>query len=154
MDMPKPGPGHEKLELFAGNWSGEETMHPSPWDPAGGKATATISNRTACDGFWVVGDYEQRRGGAVTFRGHSVAGYDERSGEVQLHWFDSMGMGADLFRGKFDGSRLTLTCTNPMGHHRLAYDFSERGTMRSRMETSADGQRWSPMFDGVYHRKA
>jgi len=50
------------------------------------------------------------------------------------------------------GQTLTLECKNPMGHHRLAYDFSEKGTLRSRMESNQDGKEWSPMFDGVYHQ--
>ncbi|HET6201663.1 MAG TPA: DUF1579 family protein [Planctomycetota bacterium] len=152
MEMPKPGPGHKKLESLAGNWTGEEKMHPSPWEPKGGAATAAMTNRVACDGFWVVGDYEQRRGPAVTFRGHAVFGYDAQNDEVVLHWFDPTGMGADLFRGKFEGPRLTLTCKNAMGTHRLAYDLSEGGTLRSRMESSQDGKKWTPVFDGVYHK--
>jgi len=151
MEMPKPGPNHKKLELLAGAWSGEEKMHPSPWEPKGGVAKATIVSRVACDGFHVVGDYEQRRNGVVTFRGHAVYGIDPKSQEVVLHWFDSMGLGGDVFRGKFQGQTLTLECKNPMGHHRLAYDFSEKGTLRSKMESTQDGKKWSPMFDGVYH---
>ncbi len=153
MEMPKPGAGHKKLETLAGTWTGEEKMFPSPWEPKGGTATATISNRVACAGFWVVEDYEQKRGAVVTFRGHAVWGYDAQAGEVVLHWFDSMGMGAELFRGRFEGERLTVTCKNPMGTHRLSYDLLEKGTIRSKMETSQDGKTWAPMFEGVYHKK-
>jgi hypothetical protein len=154
MEMPKPSPTHKKLELFAGTWAGEEKMHPSAWDPKGGVASASLASRVACEGFWVVGDYEQRRNGVVTFRGHSVFGCDDKSQEVVLHWFDSMGMGPDLFRGKFQGQILTLTCKNQMGTHRLTYDFSEKGTLRSKMETSQDGKQWAAMFDGIYHHEA
>jgi len=153
MEMPKPTPVHRELAALAGRWTGDETMHPSPWDPQGGVAKATISNHVACDGFWVTGDYEQRRGDVVTFRGHSVFGYDAPSGEVTLHWFDSMGMGTDVFRGKLEEKRMALTSQNAMGLHRMTYDLSEKGTLRSRMETSRDGKQWTPMFDGVYHRE-
>lgn len=153
MEMPKPGPGHEKLASFTGTWSGEETMHPSPWDPKGGKANATTSGRVICDGFYVAGDYEQKRGGQVTFRGHSVIGFDDKTQEVVMHWFDSMGMGAELFRGKWKGDVLTLQSRSPMGHARLTYDFQEQGTLRTRMEMSQDGAQWAPMFDGAYHKK-
>ncbi len=152
MDMPKPGPVHEKLARFAGTWSGQETMHPSPWDPKGGLADATLTSRVACDGFWIVGDYEQRRGGVVTFRGHSIFGFDAKTQEVVLHWFDSMGMGPDVFRGKFSGETLAVICENSMGRHRMTYDFSEKRTLRSRMESTLDGDVWQPMFDGVYHQ--
>ncbi|MFO0985045.1 MAG: DUF1579 family protein [Planctomycetota bacterium] len=151
MEMPKPGAAHKQLEVFAGTWRGEEKMHPSPWDPKGGVATASLVSRVACDGFYVVGDYEQRRDGVVSFRGHSVFGYDAPSQEVVLYWFDSTGMGVDVFRGKLEGQTLKLTCHNAMGHHRLVYDFRERDTLRSKMDTSADGKQWQTMFEGAYH---
>ena len=65
MEMPKPGPGHRVLESFAGDWQGEETMHPSHWDPAGGVAQATTTSRVICDGFYVAGDYEARKGSGI-----------------------------------------------------------------------------------------
>ncbi|MBL8859216.1 MAG: DUF1579 family protein [Planctomycetes bacterium] len=153
MEMPKPGPNHKKLEAFAGSWSGEETMYPSVWDPKGGVATATTVARVICDGFYVAGDYEQSRGGQVTFRGHSVFGFDEKKGEVVSHWFDSMGMGVDIFRGKWEGQTIALLSSSPMGQHRLTYDFREAGIMRMKMEMSQDGKAWKAMFDGVYQRK-
>src|SRR5262245_55599697 len=131
MEMPKPSAGHKKLEALAGNWSGEEQMHPSPWEPEGGVATATITNRVVCEGFWVVGDYEQRRGGAVSYRGHSVFGCEPKGEEVALHWYDSMGIGVDVFRGKNQGQVLTLVCKNAMGTHRLVYDLSQKDTLRA-----------------------
>jgi hypothetical protein len=80
-------------------------------------------------------------------------GYDEKAQEYVLHWFDSMGMGDDVFRGRLEGQRLTLLSKNFMGHHRLTYDLSEKGTLRTKMEMSGDGKQWKAMFDGVYHRK-
>jgi hypothetical protein len=154
MEMPKPGRGHVKLESFAGNWSGEEKMYPSQWDPKGGVAQGTMNSKVACDGFYVVGDYEQKRDGVVTYRGHSVTGYDPNTQEVVMHWFDSIGMGAEEFRGKFQGDTLTLLSKGPMGHNRLTYDLREKGTLRSKMEMSQDGKQWSAMFDGVYHKRA
>ena len=152
MEMPKPTAGHKKIEILAGSWKGEERMHPSEWDPKGGVAKAKIDSRIGLDGFYVIGDYEQSRDGKVTFRGHSITGYQADSGEVVMHWFDSMGMGVDVFRGKFAGDVLTLQAENPMGKHRLTYDFKEKGTIRSKMEMSKDGKTWKAMFDGVYHR--
>lgn len=154
MEMPKPGPNHKKLEAFAGMWKGEEKMYPSEWDPKGGVSNATMNCRVACDGFYVVGEYEQSRDGVVTFRGHSVIGFEEQGQEVVMYWFDSMGMGANLFRGKFDGQAVSMLSSSVMGQHRMTYDFREKGTMRSKMETSKDGKSWKTMFDGVYQKKA
>ena len=47
MEMPKPSPGHQRLQALVGRWEGEETMHPSQWDPAGGVAVGRTSSRLA-----------------------------------------------------------------------------------------------------------
>jgi hypothetical protein len=152
MDMPKPTDAHKKLEKLAGTWRGEETMHPSPLDPQGGTAEASLSSRVGLDGFAVIGDYEQSRGGHVTFRGHSVFTFDAAKDEYVLHWFDVMGQGADQFRGRFEGDSLTLTQAGPRGQNRMTYTFTDDGRMNSKMEMSPDGTRWSTLFEGVYTR--
>ena len=152
MEMPRPGEAHRKLERLVGVWSGEETMFPSEWDPAGGTAEATSRARRALDGFAVLVDYEQRRAGQVTFSGHGVWTADAKSGEVVLYWFDSLGLGLETFRGGWEGDVLAVRSRNPMGHARLVYDLAEPGRMLNRMETSRDGEEWKPMFEGVYRR--
>ena len=72
MEMPKPAPGHLKLERMAGSWEGEEKMPPSQWDPKGGVATGRSKSRVALSGFALITDYEQERDGIVTFSGHGV----------------------------------------------------------------------------------
>jgi len=153
MDLPKPGADHERLEKLAGPWAGTETMHPSPWDPKGGKAEAVTRGRISLGGFAVVVDYEQRRDGRVTFEGHGVYLWDGEAREVVLHWFDSMGGGREEFRGSWDGDRLTLTSKNPMGYARMLYDFSEPGRLSSAMDMSKDGESWSRLFDGSYQHE-
>lgn len=64
-----------------------------------------------------------------------------------------MGMADDVFRGEFQGEALTLVCRNAMGQQRLTYDLGEKGTLRSKMETSPNGKQWAAMFEGVYHKK-
>lgn len=152
MEMPRPGELHRTLARLAGEWSGDETMFPSPWDPAGGTADGHTTAREALGGFAVISDYEQRRDGEVSFSGHGVWTVDAESQEVVLHWFDSLGMGLEIFRGGWEGDVLTVRSRNPMGHARLTYDLSEEGVVRNRMETSADGESWAPMFEGVYRR--
>lgn len=51
MEIPKPAPGHLRLETLAGLWEGEETMYPSPWLPEGGHATGRTRSRLALNGF-------------------------------------------------------------------------------------------------------
>lgn len=150
MEMPKPSADHQRLHKLAGNWTGTETMHPSPWDPKGGTAEATTRARVDLDGFVVVVDYEQRRGGQRTFAGHGVYTWDAHGKQVVLHWWDTMGQGVEEFCGAWTGDRLTLQSKSPMGHARLTYDYSKAGAMTSRMEMSQDSKTWTAMFDGSY----
>lgn len=152
MDMPKPGPGQARLQKLAGNWEGEETMYPSQWDPKGGTATGRNRSRLALNGFVLITDYEQERGGIITFTGHGVMSYDSKSDLVTLHWFDSMGSPPEVFTGRFDGDRLTVAHGGPGMHTRLTYDVSEPRQMQSKMETSQDGVTWKTFFDARYKR--
>ena len=152
MEMPKPSEAHKRLELLIGSWSGEEIMQPSPWDQQGGTATGRVINRFAVDGFVVVQDYEQEREGRVTFRGHGIFSWDAGRQDYALHWFDSMGMPPNEFRGKFEGKVLTMTCQNPMGHSRGIFDFTEAGTYSFKMDMSQDGSQWQNLMSGTYAR--
>ncbi len=153
MHMPKPDASHELMHALAGNWTGDERMHPSPWDPAGGTASARMTGRVALGGFAVIGDYEQRRGGQVTFTGHSVHTIDPATKEHVLHWFDCMGSGAEQFRGSWQGQRLVLTSQGPQGHMRVIYELAGKDTLISKMEMSQDGKKWSALVDATYRRQ-
>lgn len=152
MDMPRPSAGHRQLEALAGEWTGEETMHPSAWDPQGGVAEGRTRSRIALEGFAVVTDYEQRRDGVRTFSGHGVFTYDPKADRVSLHWFDCMGSPPEVFTGRFEGERITLAHGGPGMHARLVYDLGSPGEMTTRMEMSPDGAAWSTLFDGQYRR--
>ena len=119
----------------------------------GGKADGTTRSRTALSGFAIISDYEQSRGGKTSFEGHGVYTWDARANQVVMHWFDSIGQGAEEFRGTWKGDVLTLASKSPMGHARLTYDLSKTGVMSSMMETSQDGSKWTKLFDGSYTRK-
>lgn len=153
MEMPKPTEAHKKLALIAGLWAGEEKMMPSPWDPKGGTATAKVSSRLALNGFVVVGDYQQMRDGVCTFEGHSVWWYDGNQGCYVLHWWDTMGVAPNVFKGNFDGDTLTMTCVDQQGHSRLTYTYSGANSLRSIMEMSQDGKNWMKLFEGSYSRQ-
>jgi hypothetical protein len=152
MDMPKPTPDHERLARLAGTWKGKETMHPSQWDPKGGQADGETRARVALGGFCVTVDYAQTRDGVRTYEGHGVYAWDGGTGEVVLHWFDSMGGTREEFRGGWHGDTLMITSKGPMGFARLTYDFGKPGQLSSTMQMSPDGSKWSTLFDGVYTR--
>jgi len=152
MEMPKPGPGHETLKRLAGVWEGEEVMHPSPWDPEGGRATGRTTSRMALGGFALITDYAQERGGAVTYSGHGVWTFDSERERYVLDWFDSMGSPPERFHGRFEGNVLTVAHGGTGMHARLTYDLREPDRLVSRMEMSQGGEAWSTLFDGRYTR--
>jgi Protein of unknown function (DUF1579) len=153
MEMPTLNEHHRRLAKLVGSWKGEEKLSPSPWDPAGGTAIGTVRNQTALDGFAVIQDYEQQRNGAVTFRGHGVFTWDSNQGSYVLHWFDSMGMPPNDFRGSFEGEVLSLTNKGPMGLSRCSFDLREPNAYRFRMEVSPDGKQWQTFMEGKYQKE-
>jgi len=153
MQMPPPTAEHDRLKALVGSWTAEETLHPSAWDPKGGKATATVLSRMDMDGFWLLTDYVQTRDGKVTYRGHGVFGWDPASSSYLMYWFDSMGsIAAAPAKGRLDGNRLVFAQQGPMGHSRYTYDFQAEGKYRFSIEHSQDAKSWATFMDGNYRR--
>ncbi len=152
-EMPKPTDAHKRLERLIGKWKGEEKMHPSPWDPIGGIAIARINNRSALDGFTVMQDYEQERNGEVGFRGHGVFSFDATQQCYFLHWWDSMGMPPNEFKGNLMDNILTLTSQSPMGLNRATFDLRQDGKYTFTLDASQDGKQWYTMMEGNYKRE-
>ncbi len=152
MDMPALQEGHRRLALLEGTWEGEETMHPSPWDPKGGVAFGRNENTFAVNGFSLLTDYAQIRDGATTFTGHGIFSYDAEQDLYSLYWVDSIGSPPELFTGRFDGDVLTLGHGGHM-HVRMTWDMTEPGRMDSKMEMSQDGVSWNTLFEAIYIKK-
>jgi hypothetical protein len=152
MDMPKPDADHAKLEALAGRWQGEENMHPSPWDPDGGKAIGRTTSRLALGGFALISDYEQERDGVTTFLGHGVMTFDPKEALYTLHWFDSMGSPPEVFKGRFEGGVLTMAHGGPGMHVRLTRDLRDPHELVTTMQMSRDGNDWNTLFDARYKR--
>ena len=153
MEMPKPGEAHARLLKLVGRWHGEETVHPAPWDPAGGTATAVVENRVVLDGFAVVQEYQQTRGGKLNFSGHGLFWWDGAADQYVMTWFDSMmGVPAE-YRGAFDGEVLRLVHTMKQGGFaRCSFDCTTAGRYTFRLEMSPDGTTWAPSLEGAYNR--
>jgi hypothetical protein len=151
MDMPRPNDSNRKLERLVGTWSGEETMHPSPYAP-GGKYTGKVRNTRALDGFAVIQDYDQEKDGKVGFRGHGIFRFDQASGKYQMIWFDTFGVGASHMEGTFEGDVLTLQMKASQGHVRATWHLSKLDEYGYLMEVSGDGSHWSPFIEATYRR--
>lgn len=150
MEMPNPTDAHRKLQTLVGSWRGEEQLFPTPWDPKGGLAVGRVRNRVALDGFVVVQEYEQERDGSVNFRGHGVFSWDALQQSYTLHWFDSLGMPPNVFRGTFVDNTLTLTNHEQQGFTRATWIFADEKHYSYKMEVSADGNQWQKVMEGNY----
>jgi hypothetical protein len=149
-----PTPEHRQLARFAGTWRVRETLHPSPWDPRGGTAEATLVARLILDGLALEEDYEQRREGRVTYRGHGVLAWDPREARYLLWWFDTLGQPPRApARGSFEGDRLVLEQESPVGRARYTYDFVRDGEFAFRIEHSRDGKDWRAFVEARYVRE-
>ena len=155
MQMPKPTRFHKKLLDLVGTWTGDEVMHPMPWDPQGGKAKGSYKVRAALDGFGVIQDYVQKRGGKQSYVGHGVLGYDAQANCYLWHWSDSMGgVPNQVSKGTWTGKTLVFVASCEQGHSRYTYVFKKKDVLEFSIEMSQDGQDWAPFMNGTYTRKS
>lgn len=153
MEMPKVTKEHEKLHVFAGEWEGDEVMHPGPMGP-GGPSKGEMKARVDIDGFFVISDYVQRRNGAPGYKGHSVYGFDAQAGEYTWYWVDSMGFPSVPSRGKWIGDTLTFESSHPGGKGRYTYRWEGADKHHFRIENSFDGgATWTTFMDATYTRR-
>jgi hypothetical protein len=155
MDMPGPPlEQHRKLEVFAGNWEGDETIYPSPWDPKGGPATGRMETRMGLDGFFLISDYTETRGGQVSYRGHGVYGWDPQDQCYTMHWFDGMGSIPKIWaKGKWEGNVLMFQHQHERGHSRYTYTIAGNREFHFKIDSSQDGKAWQTFMEGTYRKK-
>ncbi|MCC6523389.1 MAG: DUF1579 family protein [Polyangiaceae bacterium] len=152
MSMPEPTPAHAALAAFAGRFVGEETLHPSPWDPEGGRAVGHLEARMALGGLCLVSDYREERAGRVVMEGHGVYGYEPGPDLYVMTWVDSAGGGAPVVaRGRFEGGTLTYLASSPRGESRYVYRPTETG-YHFRIELRAPDAAWRPFLEASYRR--
>jgi hypothetical protein len=152
MHEPEPSAHHRKLAVLAGSWIGEETMHPSPWNPDPAKATGHIDSRMDIDGLFLISDYHQVRDEEVTFRGHGVYGYDPASERFTMYWFDSMSYQGGIALGTWVGDELVFERSSHRGTSRYVYEIVGPDEYRFRIEMSPDGEALTPWLECVWKR--
>ena len=141
------------LQLFAGEWVGEENIEPSKWGE-GGRATASVSARLDLGGRVLVHDYSAQRDGKIWLKAHAVITFDEQTSGFGLFWFDSLGFTpGQPALGKWDGASLRFVRTSPRGQARHTYTPSGPGGYEFILESSLDsGASWIPVMTGRYVR--
>ena len=145
-DMPKPGPEHQRLGAFVGNWTFEGEMKPGPMG-AGGKVTGTDRIEWAPGNFFVQRSYQ-----VGEMQGIEIFAYDGAKKAYTYNSFDSMGMmGSGTMTVK--GNAWTTTGTSTIGattmRDRCALDFGAGGsTLTIKCGMVTDGKTWTPTFEG------
>jgi hypothetical protein len=147
---PKPGPEHQKLAAFVGNWTFEGEMKPGPMGP-GGKVTGTDRVQWLPGGFFLERRFDGK-GPAGEMKGVEIMGYDPAKKVYTYTYFDSMGAtGSGTMTVSGDTWNATGT-TNVGGksmHERCALTFAAVGTsLNIKCDGSTDGKSWASTFEG------
>ncbi len=149
MELPKPGPELKKLDMFAGSWTLDGDMKPSPMGP-GGKMTENEKCEWMEGGFFVVchADFKSSMGNGS---GLTVMGYAADDKAYTYREFNSWGEFTDS-KGSVDGDTWNWTNDEKMGGMTMkgrfimkiisptSYNFS--------YEMSQDGTKWTMVMDG------
>ena len=149
MEMPKPGPEHKKMDVFAGSWTLDGDMKPGPMGP-GGKMTETEKCGWMEGGFFLAchADYKSSMGNGS---GLSVMGYSNDDKAYTYREFNSDGEFVDS-RGQLEGDTWIWTSESKMGSMNMKGRFTMKMTSSTSynfsFEMSQDGTKWTLMMDG------
>jgi hypothetical protein len=149
MEMPKPGPEHKKLDMFAGSWTLDGDMKASPMGP-GGKMTETEKCAWMEGGFFVVCNsiFKSSMGDGT---GISVMGYSADDKAYTYREFNSWGEFDDS-KGSVDGDTWTWTSDEKMGPNTMKGRFTMKivspTSYNFMFEMSQDGTKWTTIMDG------
>ena len=148
-EMPKPGPEHKNLDLFAGSWTLDGDMKAGAMGPGG-----TVSETEKCEwmegGFFLLcrADFKSAMGNGS---GLSVMGYSSDDKAYTYREFNSFGefmeskgsaeggtwiwTGQEKMNGVTMKGRFTMKIASP-----TSYTFTS--------EISQDGTKWTTIMDG------
>jgi hypothetical protein len=148
---PKPGPEHEVLKRFEGDWDAVATFGDT-------KAKATASFKLILGGRWLLEHFKADIGGAP-FEGRGTTGYDVMKKKYVACWVDSMEPWMTLMEGTYDKDSNTLTETGeaPGPDRKLqkiksVYEFKGPDSIVFTMYQVADGKD-QQMMQITYTRK-
>ena len=149
MEMPKPGPEHKKLDVFAGSWTLDGDMKAGPMGP-GGKVTETEKCEWMEGAFYLVchTDFKTMMGNGS---GISVLGYSTDDKSYTYREFNSWGEFTDS-KGSQDGDTWTWINDEKMGGMTMKGRFTMKVTSPPSytfsFEMSQDGTKWTMVMEG------
>jgi hypothetical protein len=100
---PKPGPEHEKLRQYEGEWDAKVSF-------AGGESNATATYKVGLGGFWLLSHFKADLGG-MPFEGRGLTGYDPHKKKYVSTWADSMEPNLTVMEGNWAADGKTYTET-------------------------------------------
>jgi hypothetical protein len=154
MDMPKPGPEHKKLDMFAGSWTLAGNIKPGSMGPGG-----DMTENEKCE--WTEGDFfvvchTDYKGPMGNGTGVSYMGYSTDDKSYTYREFNSWGEFVDS-RGSHDGDSWTWTNDEKMGDKTIKGRFTMKVTSPTTYnftyEMSQDGKAWTTIMDGKATKK-
>jgi hypothetical protein len=147
----KPGPEHEKLKKFEGEWDATVKF-------GGGEAKGTSHYKVTMGGFWLRHHFTADLGG-MPFEGQGVTGYDPRKKKYVSTWADSMEPYLTVLEGTFadDGKTYTETgeSVGPDGKLQKVknvFEFKDKDLIVFTMN-KVEGGKDEQMMQIVYKRK-
>lgn len=148
---PKPGPEHQRLGAFVGNWTFVGELKPGPMG-AGGKMTGSDRIQWLPGNFFIERRFEGK-GPMGEARGLEIMGYDSAKKAYTYSFFDSTGM---MSSGTMtvSGNTWTASGTSSMAgktmQERCSLTFGAGSTsLNIKCDISADGKKFTPMFEGT-----
>jgi hypothetical protein len=151
-EMPKPGPEHQRLGVFIGDWTFEGERKPGPMGP-GGRITATNRIEWAPGNFFVQRSYQGKSPNGGEMQGLEILAYDGAKNIYTFNAFDSLGnmaSGTMTVKGNTWTTTGTMTAGATTMRDRCSLEFAAGGsTLTMRCDTSTDGKTWTPTFEGT-----
>ena len=152
--MPKPGPEHQRLAAFVGNWTFTGEMKAGPMGP-GGKMTGSDRIQWMPGNFFVERRF-QGKGPMGEVGGLEILGYDSAKKAYTYTVFDHSGMSGSGTM-TVSGSTWNFTGTASAGgqtmQERCVLTFDAGSTsLKINCEMSGDGKSWAPMIEGTATR--
>jgi hypothetical protein len=148
---PKPGPEHELLKKFVGEWDVTVSF-------MGKESKGSASYKIDFGGFWLTEEFKGTFEGQK-FEGRATTGYDPLRKKYVSTWIDSMSPSIIVMEGGFDkdGKTFTETGEGPGQDGKLTkmknvYEFKDKDTIVFTMY-NIQGGKDQQMFQITYKRK-
>jgi Protein of unknown function (DUF1579) len=146
---PKPGVGHERLNVFVGKWNLEGQQYEGPVGPAA-KISAGETYEWLTGEFFLVHRFEGRVGDGEAAC-IEIIGHDAQRQSYPTHTFYNNGL-ANAWQSREREGTWTLAgdwqMQGTLMQVRRTTVFSDAGnTMRSKWEHSSDGSKWHTFWD-------